>query len=162
MWNRISKTLTLAELQSLTDAVAQLKTDLSFTKALTADERRRGGWNATDKAKLLMTNTLSTAKQFTSTTFPNLDVAEFEADLILLNQLEKLDHQLIALRYSVGDTLKVLRKDLSEQSRYTYSIVKIMHKMGVGDAGYAYDRLSEFMPGKGKRKPKGARKKKGE
>lgn len=153
MYNRIDAALSPADVQAIHDAFETIKTKINFSKALTGKERKKGGWYLSSNALLLLSELLVQAK-FQPANFPKLNVAEFERDVTLIEQLAMLEIQVRHLQYRLEDTRRLLTKDASEQGSYVYAMLKVFYDLGI-DGGAIFPKLQERMPRTGKSgKPK--------
>ena len=149
MWNRIDATLNPTDIQDIIDAIGTIKAKLSFTKTLSIDQRRKGGWHLTDKASVLFDDVLVAAK-LAPGNYPQLNIAEFERDIKLIKQLAGLESQVANLQNLLKDTRRLLAKDAAEQSLYVYGTLKVFHDKGI-PGGESFTKLQERMNRTGKK-----------
>lgn len=149
MWNRIDKTLGAADIQDITNAMQAIHDKITTSHGLTAEEKRKGGWYLSPKALLFLKQALILAKAKPAS-FPSLDVAAFERDITLIQQLHNIESQILKLKYIVEDNRRLLIKDSAEQGFYVYNILKVMHDLGIAD-GQGYEQLKPYLPRTGKK-----------
>lgn len=149
MWNRVDKTLSAAEIQSVNDAVQIIHDKISTGYGLTFEERRKGGWYLSPKALLLLEHALVLAKANPSS-FPKLDITAFERDILLIRQIQKIESQIMQLQFILEDNRRLLTKDSAEQGFYVYRILKVMHDLGISE-GQGYEQLKPYLPRTGKK-----------
>lgn len=153
MFNRVTGTLTSADIQDINNAMALVESKLSFSQGLTPEERKKGGWYLSPNALLLFKAQLVAAKHKPAN-FPKLDVAEFEKDVTLIEQLAFIENQLLKLLFIVKDTRRLLTKDVAEEGAYVYAMLKVLHDIGI-EGGEQFKSLKARMPKTGKKhKPK--------
>lgn len=149
MWNRIDKTLTPADIQAINDAVQTIHDKITTGHALTAREKRKGGWYLSSKALLLLEHALTLAKAEPAS-FPSLDLAAFERDILLIKHIQKIESQIMQLQYLLEDDRRLLMKDSAEQGLYVYNLLKVMSDLGIKE-GVGYLQLKPYLPRTGKK-----------
>jgi len=143
MWNRVERTLTDADKTDLKTAFETFITKLPQL-GLTPDEKRKGGWSQTKKSVLMYRESLVMAKQRPAE-FPLIDVAAFERDVKLMDDLHELEMEAVRLASMINAVRRWTIKDVSEQSRYVYRNIKTKNDFGGGE-DVAHNRLKKFMP----------------
>lgn len=152
MQQKSDKSLSVAELQTLQDSIAQLNAQLSFAIGLSTTESRKGGWYLSKNARELARQTLLIAKQ-TPTYYPLIDIAAFERDVTFLMQLHAIAPQIDQLKSKIDSTQRILQKETSDQAFYVYNQLQLMYDNGISVSD-AFHKLKQLMPRSGKKKQK--------
>lgn len=147
MWNRIDATISPADWQDLKDSFAALKHKLNFMVGLTPKERT-GGWIRSAKAVVFMQKVLGYSKE-QPLNFPAVDMAAFERDLKLIEQIDELESLTANIARQLKDTRLHLAKETAAQAMLIYNIMQLMHDNGIA-GGEGYKELQQYLPRTGK------------
>jgi hypothetical protein len=140
--NRLSLTISPADLTTVNTAGATIDTTLSFLIALTEEERERlFGVNVNNK--VFIEEALEEA-QNNGTILPGyIQVAELEKDLTLFNQLGDLLSYLRNLLQKMEDTQRLAGHEAYALSLAIYQLYKSAAEAGIPGAASSYNRLKE-------------------
>ena len=140
--NRLSLTISNADLTTVNTAGATINTTLSFLIALTEEERERlFGVNVNNK--VFIEEALEEA-QNNGTILPGyIQVAELEKDLTLFNQLGDLLSYLRNLLQKMEDTQRLAGHEAYALSLAIYQLYKSAAEAGIPGAAASYNRLKE-------------------
>ncbi len=123
MANRISANLTKTEFETIRDALAEIRTILSFLLEIEPQERKRG--QKMGQASLgFVQECLNTALTNPFVLPRSFDTQAFQGDYDLYTILADVDRDLENLFQKVRDTLLICGKDLMQQSNIVYNRVK--------------------------------------
>ena len=147
MWNRIDTTINPADWQDLKDLFTALKNKLNFMVGLSPKERT-GGWIRSAKAVVFMQRVLGYSKG-QPLNFPAVDMAAFERDLVLIEQLNELESLTANIARQLKDTRLHLTKETAAQAMLIYNMMQIMHDNGIA-GGEGFKELQQYLPRTGK------------
>ena len=140
--NRLSLTISPADLTTVNTAGQTIATTLSFLIALTEEERERlFGVNVNNK--VFIEEAFEEA-QNNGTILPGyIQVAELEKDLTLFNQLGDLLSYLRNLLQKMEDTQRLAGHEAYALSLAIYQLYKSAAEAGIPGAAASYERLRE-------------------
>lgn len=147
MHNRIDTVLSAADLQEIHNAFQVIKSKLGFMVGLTEKERT-GGWIRSPKALEFMKRVLREGKQQPAN-FPAIDMAAFEKDILLIEQIINLEARTADIAMQLKDTRIYLSGEAASQALVIYNVMQILHKKGL-KGGEGFKELQELMPRTGK------------
>jgi len=140
--NRLSLTISNADLTTVNTAGQTIDTTLSFLIALTEEERERlFGVNVNNK--VFIEEALEEAQNNGSILPGYIQVAELEKDLTLFNQLGDLLSYLRNLLQKMEDTQRLAGHEAYALSLAIYQLYKSAAEAGIPGAAASYNRLKE-------------------
>jgi hypothetical protein len=140
--NRLSLTISNADLTTLGTAGQTIDTTLSFLIALTEEERDRlFGVNVNNK--VFIEEALEEAQNNGSILPGYIQVAELEKDLTLFNQLGDLLSNLRNALQKMEDTQRLAGHEAYAVSLTIYQLYKSAAEAGIPGAASSYNRLKE-------------------
>jgi hypothetical protein len=145
-YNNISENLSTGDYNQIINRINAIKAALPFLVNLTADERR-SGLKMGDKSLAFVSKCLEYASAHPNLVPPYLNVAEFQKDHDLREQLLHIIRELNTLVEAVDDTILALGKEEFEQALIFYNSVKQAAKGNVPGTGAIVEDLAERFPG---------------
>ncbi|MBK8444875.1 MAG: hypothetical protein IPL35_16360 [Sphingobacteriales bacterium] len=146
--NQISASLTAADLTELLKAVAVIKEKLPFLVNLTPEERQSYA-RMGDKSLAFVEKSLDYAKENPQLLPPFLNVAEFEKDMLLVNDLRRLLRPLTAIVESIDDTVMLAGSESYSAALIFYQAVKMAKMMNIAGTDSIYEDLAKRFSGRG-------------
>jgi hypothetical protein len=132
--NRISATLSDADRDLIIDGIKTIKNKLPFMIDLSPEERRTFA-KMGDKSRTFVEKAAQAGAQNASLLPAAFDMAEYEKDAALYQQLSEIDPMLTQLHEKFNDTLLALGSDLYTEGLAVYTYLKVAGK------GEALDEL---------------------
>lgn len=149
--NLISAEISAATLAEIRTAIETIRTKLPFLVNLTMEERQAYA-KMGDKTVAFVSKALSYAKENPTLCPPYLNVAEFEKDMQLVEQLDAVLRPLRAVVEGVDDSTMLAGSEAYAAALIFYNSVKMAAKMNVPGTDSIYEDLSARFPGRGTKK----------
>ena len=137
--NKVSATVSQADLQAISDAITTISTKLPFLISLPAEERRSMA-KMGDKSRAFVSKALELATQNPEILPGNLSVAEFKKDADLFSQLYTIIQPLTLLVDKINDTQMEAGSEAHAAALIVYQTAKISGT-GVGGLDSVLDDL---------------------
>ncbi len=150
--NQVSATLQQQEVDNLRNQVQSIRAMLPFLVNLTAEERRKYP-KMGDKTLAFVTKALEYARDNQHLVPPYLNVAEFEKDMTLVQQLNSILRPLRSLLESLDDTVMLAGSESYSAALTFYQSVKLAKSMNVPGISTIYEDLQARFPGRGPGQP---------
>ncbi len=147
--NLVSATLTAADVQAVSDALATIRTKLPFLVDLGLQEKRRL-LKMGDGSRAFVEKALAVAQSNPQVFPPSFDVAEFARDWALWAQLGPLATQVTQLAELVDDTQIALGSDLMNAAVTAYGFLNQAEAGGLeevrAELGKRFEKRSSAAP----------------
>ncbi len=153
MHNIIDAQLSEADKTAIKAALQIITDKLPFLQGASADSNKNKGWVMSVKARIFCDKLMNTTSQLQPYLSPSTDIAAYQRDCTLKNDIHQILSSINALQGAVENTYAVLQTETAQQGLYIYKQLKIASAMGEGNKDLVAE-LQTLMPGNGKRKKK--------
>lgn len=153
MHNIIDAQLSDADKAEIAAAVQVIKDKLPFLQGASDASNKNKGWVMSVKARVFCDKLMNNSSQLSPYLSPSTDLAAYQRDCALKNDIHQILISINALQGTVENTYAVLQTETAQQGLYIYKQLKIASTVGEGNKNFVAE-LQALMPGNGKRKKK--------
>lgn len=146
--NQLSHELNAQDLKEILNALQLIQTKLGFLVNLTPEERQAYP-KMGDKTVAFVGKALEYAKDNQEFVPNYMDMQEFEKDMNLLGQLQKILRPIRKLEEGLSDTIMLAGSESYTAARVFYNSVKNARELNVTGVDTIYQDLQERFPGRG-------------
>jgi hypothetical protein len=144
--NQLSATLSVPDLEAITQAVEAIQARLPFLVNLTPEERQAYA-RLGDRSLAFVEKALAYARENPGLVPPYLNVAEFERDMALIGQLQSIARPLRSLVEALEDTLMLGGSESYSAALTFYASVRTAQRLNVAGTKTIYEALRARFPG---------------